>query len=141
MRILLGITILWDLCIITSSLFGLLGDTSVLPPSIALSSYFEQNYRTIHVLSGAPRWQVFLMSIHFLTTIAFLLGRKTKYTTPLLWFLTCSLQGANPLIANGGDSVVRLLLFWAMFLPIAKVWSIDQQEKVQDFKVSSIATA
>lgn len=92
MRIILGCAILRDLSIIASTLSGLLGDQSVLPPSVAFSHYFEQNYRTIHILSGKLWWQIFLIVIHIALALAFTLGRKTKYTTPLLWFFVCSIQ-------------------------------------------------
>jgi hypothetical protein len=142
MRIMLGCALLRDLSIIASTLTGLLGDQSILPPSIALSNYFEQNYRTIHVLSGAHRWQVMLITIHIVLAIAYTLGWETKYITPLLWFLTCSLQGANPIITNGGDSIIRLLLMRSIFLPIARSRSIESigYEKVKDYSINTIAT-
>lgn len=73
MRIILGSALLRDLCIIASTLSGLLGDQSILPPSVAFSNYFEQNYRTIHILSGAQRWQVLLVIIHIGLTLSYIL--------------------------------------------------------------------
>lgn len=143
MRIFLGLAILRDLSIIASTFSGLFGAESILPTSLALSNYFEQNYRSIHTLSGAHRWQLFLLVLQIIIAICFTLGRKTKYTAPLLWFLICSQQGANPLIINGWDSIARLLVLWCCFLPVAKVWSIDAlqaQEKIEDYRIQNIAT-
>jgi hypothetical protein len=84
-----------------------------------------------------------LIIIHTSLTICYILGYKTKYTAPLFWFFTCSIQWANPLFTNAGSDVARLLIWWSIFLPINKIYSLDsgwKKAKTQDYKVSNIAT-
>jgi hypothetical protein len=56
--------------------------------------------------------------------------------------MTCSLQGANPLISNGGDSIIRLLLMRSIFLPMANTRSIDARnhETPKEYSINNIAT-
>ena len=39
--------------------------------------------------------------------------------------LLTSLQSRNPIVLNGGDAILRLLLFWSMLLPLGARWSLD----------------
>ena len=39
--------------------------------------------------------------------------------------LLASLHGRNPGVLNTGDVILRLMLFWAMFLPLGACWSLD----------------
>ncbi|MGD0900043.1 MAG: HTTM domain-containing protein, partial [Thermoguttaceae bacterium] len=56
-------------------------------------------------------------------------GFHTRLATIVSWVLLCSLQTRMPLGLNGGDLVLRLLLFWGMFLPLGQVWSLDAKHR------------
>lgn len=74
---------------------------------------------------------------------AYALGYQTKLINLLLLVLLWSIQIRNPLILTGGDVLLRMLLFWTLFLPVNKVWSIDasQSENKNDrWKIANIAT-
>lgn len=43
------------------------------------------------------------------------------------WFLLLSLQNRNTLIGQGGDDLLRMLLFWSIFLPWGRFYSLDAQ--------------
>ncbi|MBI3462971.1 MAG: HTTM domain-containing protein, partial [Planctomycetes bacterium] len=40
--------------------------------------------------------------------------------------MAVSLHVRNPLVTHGGDDLLRLLLFWGMFLPLGAGWSVDR---------------
>jgi hypothetical protein len=42
------------------------------------------------------------------------------------WILLVSLQNRNPLLLQGGDILFRMILFWAMFLPLGARCSLDR---------------
>lgn len=67
----------------------------------------------------------FLAILYLLIAILFLLGWKTRIMTCLLWFMTISLNTRNPLILNGGDTVMEVFLFWGIFLPLGACFSLD----------------
>jgi len=58
-----------------------------------------------------------------------LFGYKTKTATIVSWFFLISIQSRNPLVLQGGDVLFRMIVFWAMFLPLGKVFSIDSKLK------------
>ncbi len=75
---------------------------------------------------------------------AFALGYQTRVMNVALLVMLWSVQIRNPLVLTGGDVLLRMLLFWLMFLPTNVVWSIDSwqaEEKNSDhWKVANIAT-
>ena len=48
---------------------------------------------------------------------ALLLSYRTRLATLLSWVLLVSVQNRNPLLGQGGDDLLRMLLFWGLFLP------------------------
>jgi hypothetical protein len=61
-----------------------------------------------------------------LAGICLLVGYRTRLATAVAWLLTLSIQHRNPFVANWGDMVLRLLLFWSLFLPLAERAAIDR---------------
>lgn len=55
-----------------------------------------------------------------------LVGYRTRLAVIALWLLITFLHVRNPVLLNAGDTTVRLLLFWSMFLPIGMQWSFDK---------------
>src|SRR5215210_4692651 len=66
-----------------------------------------------------------------------LVGYRTRPMTILVWVLVLSIQNRNPLVLSGGDSLLRLLLFWAMFLPLGAYWSVDRALKDATTRLST----
>ena len=46
--------------------------------------------------------------------------------TIIRWFLLVSLQNTNYMILQGVDTVLRVMLFWGMFLPLGAQYSLDR---------------
>ncbi|HIB65273.1 MAG TPA: hypothetical protein EYO33_09215 [Phycisphaerales bacterium] len=72
---------------------------------------------SFYLVSGQP-WVVYAL---LLLTIGLgllqLMGRDRRPTRVLLWVLMLSLQNRNPALLDASDDLVRLLLFWDIFLP------------------------
>lgn len=56
---------------------------------------------------------------------ALLIGWRTRTATVVSWILMISIIVRNPFILHGGDQLLRLLLFWSMFLPLGDAFSVD----------------
>jgi len=56
-----------------------------------------------------------------------LIGYQTRVATAACWVLLISFQHRNPLITTSGDTVLKLILFWTIFIPWGKFWSIDRR--------------
>ncbi len=76
-------------------------------------------------MNGSIWFQTCLFLLAYVCAFSMLLGYKTRLSTFLCFFLLLSVQNRNPLVLQGGDDLLRLLLFWAIFLPLGKIWSID----------------
>src|SRR6185295_12584290 len=55
-----------------------------------------------------------------------LIGYRTTLFTFLCWFLLLSLHNRNGLILQGGDDLLRMVLFWSMFIPWGERYSCDR---------------
>jgi Vitamin K-dependent gamma-carboxylase len=80
---------------------------------------------SLYLLSGSQWWTGALFSLAALCAVALTVGWQTRVTTIVSWALLVSLQQRNTLVLNGGDSILRLLLFWGAFLPLGARWSLD----------------
>lgn len=84
---------------------------------------------SLHLLGGSPLWQAFLFLVAALAGVALLVGWRTRLATIVCWFLTLSLYARNPLVCQAGDTLLRLFLFWAIFLPWGGCWSLDARRR------------
>ncbi|MFO0265010.1 MAG: HTTM domain-containing protein, partial [Planctomycetota bacterium] len=97
-------------------------------------------------LSGAVWWQQLLFGLEGLGAIGLLLGWGTRLATVLVWLLVVSKHLRNPLVITSGDMLLKLMLFWSLFLPLDRVWSWSARRRgntpgnVETWHVS-IATA
>ena len=125
LRISLGALILLDLSIRASDLKAFYSDEGVLP----LKALFMHSWNlwdlSIHTISGLWQIQALLFIIAAIFAIFLLFGYKTQLSSIICWFFMLSLHNRNPLILQGGDDMLRMILFWGIFLPWGKFYSID----------------
>ena len=60
-----------------------------------------------------------------LVGVVLTLGYQTRVMTVVAFLLVISFDHQNPLVTSYADVLFRLLLFWAIFLPLGERWSID----------------
>lgn len=129
MRAGIGLILIADLIIRINSVVAHYTDEGILPLS-ALKDHFGKDYTySLHACSGAPWFQVLLFSAAFIFAILLVMGWRTKLATAISWLLLSSLQSRNPLIGQGGDDLLRILLFWGIFLPWGARYSADRIRK------------
>ena len=128
-RAALGALLLVDLLLRARNLTAFYTDSGVLPRSLLYEQHPAFAGVSLHALSGAAWAQVVLFSVAALAAVALLLGYRTRLATVLSWALLVSLHARNPLVLNAGDSVLRRLLFWGMFLPLGARWSVDAAQR------------
>lgn len=124
MRVMLALLILIDLVLRSRAMSLFYTDAGVLPRS----KWIEVNhkwYLSIHGASGDLWWQVLLFIVAALFAIGLLVGYRTRLTSIVSWLLLASLMNRNELVLQGGDILLVVMSFWAMFLPLGAKWSID----------------
>jgi hypothetical protein len=100
-------------------------DAGVLPRAVLLSEFSNSWWISAHFLSGKPFFQGVLFAFAAVCAVSLLTGYRTRLAVIVSWFLIVSLHNRNPVVLNSGDTLLRLLLFWSMFLPLGARWSAD----------------
>jgi len=80
---------------------------------------------SLHQMSGIWQWQAALFILAALAALALLVGYRTRLASILTWGLCVSLITRNPYVGYSADVLLRLMLFWGMFLPWGAVYSVD----------------
>lgn len=120
-RICLGLLLVADVLKRLPWIHAHYSDAGILPRSEIDTGYFL----SIHMLSGEVWFQSLLLGVALVLGVLVLVGWQTRLALLGSWFLLTSLQARNPYILQGGDLLFRLLVFWAMFLPLGALWAVD----------------
>lgn len=129
-RMLIACLLLADQWLAATNLRAFYLDTGVLPRQAMLEHTHHTNlYWSLYLAFDSPLLVGGLLAIAAMAAIALLLGYRTTLATVLCWIMLVSLHGRNALILSGGDSVMRMMLFWGMFLPLGACWSMDAQRR------------
>lgn len=139
-RIFAGIVLLFDLGYRALYLEAHYTEEGILPLSL-LNRYFgPPQFPSVHMLADSFAFEATLFALHALLALALALGFGTRWVTIGCWYMTCSLHARNPIVLNGGDFLLHILLFWAIFLPWGDCWSVDARGKDKPYQLFSGAT-
>ena len=131
LRICLALIVLFVVFSQFSSLELLYTDDGILPRTLN-NEYLDAAVSQ----SGSRHWSLYWMNGSFgsaqtllvLTALAagmMLLGIQSRLATLACLVLLWSLQVRNPLVLTAGDILLRMLLFWSVFLPTGSIWTIN----------------
>ncbi|MGV3639357.1 MAG: hypothetical protein ACO1NZ_02485 [Adhaeribacter sp.] len=129
MRIAVAGIILTDLSIRASDLEAHYSNMGVLPLHVLFQHVWQPFSFSFHTMSGLWQVQALLFGLAAFFALLLLTGRHTRLATVASWLLLLSLQNRNPLISQGGDDLLRMLLFWGMFLPWGRYYSLDASRR------------
>jgi len=125
LRVAIGLLVLLDLALRARDLVAFYTDRGVLPRALLFDLYPTLGRLSIHALSGATWVQVALFLVTAGAALALAVGVYTRVATALTLLLVLSLHARNPVVLNAGDSLLRRLLLWGVFLPLGRRWSLD----------------
>lgn len=125
-RILFGLIILYDIIDRLSFAKAHYTDDGIMPRSVVLNEDWLDWLFSLHLMNGELYWQVILFSIYGVLALCVVFGYRTKTALFLCWLFMHSVHARNSLITTGADNVMRMMAFWALFLPIAAIWSVDK---------------
>jgi hypothetical protein len=125
MRMCIATVILLDLSVRISDLEMFYSNSGVVPLAMLFEQAWNKYYISIHTLSGLWKVQLLLFLANYFFAIMLFIGYRTKLFTVLCWFMMLSLHNRNGFILQGGDDLLRLVLFWCMFIPWGMRYSCD----------------
>ncbi len=129
-RILFSLVMLANAVLLFPDLKTWFSESGVLPNSLAkdLLSGIRINVFNLFPPTDFTLYSVF--SIYLLSILCLLFGIFTRTATVLAWILTVSFHHRNTLILNSGDTVMRCLLFYMIFAPLGKTFSVERLIRV-----------
>lgn len=124
LRIGLAALVLLDLGLRSVDLVAHYTDAGVLPRALIPPGSWDFAW-SLHRLGGSASFEAALFALHAAAAGALLLGWRTFWASLLTAALTISLHGRNPLLRDGQDDLLRVLLVWGVLLPWGSRWSLD----------------
>jgi hypothetical protein len=92
------------------------------------SSAYADYWLCLHLGSGNVIGQLVLSFLLLLLGVGLVAGYRTPWMTLGCWIMLNSVHARNPFIGDRGDLQLSLLLFWALFLPLGEIWSMDSRQ-------------
>jgi hypothetical protein len=123
-RIALGAVCLYDLINRSFYLTAHYTDEGVLPRGALVDGAADWLW-SLHFYSGTWQGQAILFGLTGVVAIGLIIGYRCGVMAALLFVLMTSMQQRNLMVTYGADVVIRVLLFWSMFLPLGARWSLD----------------
>jgi hypothetical protein len=124
-RIAVALVLLWDLLVYRlPAVRAFYTDDGVLPRSTLAEVYPALEAASIHAISGSARVQTALLAVAAFAAVCLLVGYRTRASTGVSFVLLASLYARNPLVINGGNTILVAFLFLALFLPLDARWSL-----------------
>ncbi|MCX5557500.1 HTTM domain-containing protein [Streptomyces sp. NBC_00038] len=103
----------------------LYGDRSPLSHEMALELARLDGTFSVLYWSGGQAWFEIVYALTIASALAVLVGWRTRTTSVLLMVGTLSLENRNPLVGDGGDNAIRIMVIYLVFTRCAQVWSLD----------------
>lgn len=124
LRVALGFMIAVDLLNRARAFTAHYTDAGVLPTAVLTGELDRDWQLSLHLLGN--EWLVAaLFVVAGVAGLMLMVGLWTRVATVVSWVLLVSLHTRNPWVLQGGDDLLRLLVFWGMFLPLGARWSLD----------------
>ncbi|UOR06018.1 hypothetical protein MUN82_02690 [Hymenobacter aerilatus] len=141
LRVAVAAVVLVDLAVRATDLEAHYSNMGVLPLHVLYEHNWNPYELSIHTSSGLWQVQAVLFLLAASAAIALLLGYRTRLMTIVSWVLLVSVQNRNPLISQGGDDLLRMLLFWGIFLPWGRVYSLDSRQQPPPTSLTTCSAA
>jgi predicted DCC family thiol-disulfide oxidoreductase YuxK/uncharacterized membrane protein YphA (DoxX/SURF4 family) len=124
-RVLIGLVVVADVISRLPDLTNFYTDIGLVPRALFLNEMMMPWSFSLHLANGSFGFACFMFGLHLLFGLMLVFGFKTRWASVGVFIMTVSVHNRNWLINNGGDDVLRVILFLSMFLPLGRCFSID----------------
>jgi hypothetical protein len=125
-RIAVATLLIADLIMRACDLEAHYSDAGVLPRSAFRVQMWDFIW-SLHTLGGSSAFEGVLFALAGVCALALLVGYRTFWATLACSLLTTSLHARNPLVRDGHDDLLRIVLVFCVFLPLGARASIDRK--------------
>jgi predicted DCC family thiol-disulfide oxidoreductase YuxK len=124
-RVLIGMIVVADVIYRLEDLTNFYTDVGLVPRSIFVSEMSMPWSFSFHLANGSFAFAALMFSIHALFGLMLVFGYKSRWAMVGAYIMTFSVHNRNWLVNNGGDDVLRSILFISIFLPLNRCFSLD----------------
>jgi hypothetical protein len=142
-RMWLAGVVIADLVIRAPDLHAFYAEDGILSRADRLRHYGGMYPYSVFDLAGGVTGVAVIFGIIALAALAMFVGYRTRLMTIICIIGVHGHTARNPLVYNGGDQLLLVLLVWSVFLPLAARWSVDavRDPQVPEAReVSSVAS-
>lgn len=106
--------------------FDFYSDLGVLPRGPLIGELANPFFFSVFNVAGKPFYIYGLLLIGLIFHFGLLIGYRTKLSNIVSWVFFVSLSARMPIVSHAGDDLMRLVLFWLIFLPTNHHFSVDR---------------
>lgn len=128
-RMLMGVVIMADVGYRIPDLVNFYTDVGLVPRSTFVAEMGMPWSLSFHLANGSTGFALAMFAIHFIFGLMLVFGFKTRWAMIGAFVMTVSVHNRNWLVNNGGDDILRALLFISIFLPLNRCFSLDSALK------------
>lgn len=99
-------------------------DDALIPQSLAMENTVDYAV-SVYFLTSSSTLIAVLMGLQVVIALQLLVGYRTRTATVLSLLFMVSLDHHNPIVTSYADTLLRMLLFWGIFLPLGERFSVD----------------
>lgn len=125
LRIGFGSILLIDLLIRLPDVVVFYTDRGFFPSDYFISGGISPGTWSFLWRNDNPTLVYFHLGVQLFAALMLIIGYKTRLFLFVSWLLLLSLDNRNPILIHGGDKILRIMMFWSLFLPLADRWSVD----------------
>ena len=126
LRIGLALCLVWVAYANACEMRAFYTDDGVLPRAVLFENPGEFLGFSLHFANGGLLYIASLFAVQILLALMMLVGYRTTLATVGSYVLLLSMQNRQPALIYGADVALREGLFWAMFLPLSRRYSLDR---------------
>lgn len=128
-RVIAGLVILYEYLINYHQRGYLYGPSGVWPYAETLRQASEEQAFSLYALVPSPLFFELVFHLGLLVTTLWVVGLGTRWMTVLtaVWFW--SLHQRNPVLWDGGDNIIQIVLVYAVFANLGAYFSLDAERK------------
>jgi hypothetical protein len=131
LRISLGLVLLADLIYRSKDIKAFYSAKGVLPIPTLFEHLWHPSFFSIYTSVDSEYLIQLLFAINFFCVFCLIFGYRTRLFTVFVWLFLISLHNRNPLITQAGDNLMRMIVFWGIFLPWGYLYSIDSYRNIR----------
>ena len=124
-RVLIAIIVVVDIFLRCRDFSAFFTEQGIIPRNYAINWFSGNSTYSLYFINGGEIFSALLVILTLFFAVLLFFGYKTKLSTIMMFVMIHSLQMRCTILNSSGDDLLRVLLFWSIFLPLGKCFSVD----------------